>query len=126
MLDAATIGVIFIGDPRVHIEPGVSMFERMAQVIADSGAGLVYSDSEDHPRIDYQLGSIRDNFDFGPVIVVSVHAAREVWKAGPARWAGLYDLRLRLSEKFPILRIPEPLYASSTTDARPTGEKQFD
>jgi hypothetical protein len=126
MLDAATIGVVFIGDPRVHIEPGVGMFERMAQVIVDSGAGLVYSDSEDHPRIDYQLGSIRDNFDFGPVIAVSVRAAREVWKVGQTRWAGLYDLRLRLSEKFPILRIPETLYSSSITDTRPTGEKQFD
>jgi hypothetical protein len=98
----------------------------MAQVIVDSGAGLVYSGSEDHPRIDYQLGSIRDNFDFGPVIAVSVRAAREVWKVGQTRWAGLYDLRLRLSEKFPILRIPETLYSSSITDTRPTGEKQFD
>lgn len=126
ILERATSDVVFIGEPRVHIEPGTRMFERMAQAIGDSGAGLVYSDSKDHPRIDYKLGSIRDNFDLGPVIAVSVRAAREVWEGGNTRWAGLYDLRLRLSEKFPIVRIPEPLYASSIADARPSGEKQFD
>jgi len=126
ILENASGDVVFIGDPRVRIDPGGQMFDRMVQVIADSGAGLVYSDSKDHPRIDYQRGSIRDNFDFGPVIAASLSAARKVWQGGTARWAGLYDLRLRLSEKFPVVRIPEPLYASSIADARPSGEKQFD
>jgi Glycosyl transferase family 2 len=125
ILKNASDDVVFIGDPRVRIEPGGRMFERMAKVIGE-GAGLVYSDSKDHPRIDYQRGSIRDNFDFGPVIAISVSAARKVWEGGTTRWAGLYDLRLRLSEKFPVIRISEPLYASSTADARPSGERQFD
>jgi hypothetical protein len=122
ILDRATEDVVFIADSRVGIEPRPDMFSLMA----DAGAGLVYSDSEGHPRIDYQRGSIRDNFDFGPVIAISVPAARKVWKGGETRWAGLYDLRLRLSEAFPIVRIPEALYSSSILDARPTGEKQFD
>jgi hypothetical protein len=125
LINAADADIVFIGDPRVDIQPGPRMFDRIAQVIRDSGAGWVYSDASDHPRIHYQPGSIRDNFDFGPVIGVSVKAARDAgfgdWKFG-----GLYDLRLRISEKCPILRIPEPLYTASITDARPTGEKQFD
>jgi len=126
VLDRAAGDVVFLGDPQVRIEPDGSMFKRLSQVVGEAGAGLVYSDSKDHPRIDYQSGSIRDNFDFGPVIAISVSAARQVWGGGRTRWAGLYDLRLRLSEKFPIVRIPEALYASSVADVRPSGEKQFD
>jgi GT2 family glycosyltransferase len=119
--------VIFIGDPRVSIEPGDRMFSRMRQVLEDSGAGLVYSDSVASPRIDYQFGSIRDNFDFGPVFAVRTVAAREAWReAGSYRWGGLYELRLRLSEQYPIVHIPEALYAQSVLDARPSGEQQFD
>src|SRR5207249_2476680 len=87
------------------------------------GAGWVYSDSIGHPRIDYQRGSIRDNFDFGAVVAVPVRAVAELTES---RWGGLYDLRLRISEKLPIVRIPEPLYAASVQDSRPSGEKQFD
>lgn len=122
----ATSEVLFLADPRVAIEPGDRMFDRMSQVMRDSGAGLVYSDAVGHPRIDYQLGSIRDNFDFGPVIAVSVAAAREAGLDRSTKFAGLYDLRLRISERRPIARIPEPLYSASVADARPTGEKQFD
>jgi hypothetical protein len=126
ILSSAREEVLFIADPRLQVEPGPRLFERMSQALADSGTGLVYSDSKDHPRIDYQLGSIRDNFDFGPVIGVSTAAARQVWEGGTFRWAGLYDLRLRLSERYAIRRIPESLYAFSTSDTRPSGEKQFD
>jgi len=126
ILETAAADVVFIGDPRVRITPGPRMFDRMRQVIRESAAGLVYSDSAGHPRIDYQLGSIRDGFDLGPVVAVSVEAARQVWKDAGCRWGGLYDLRLRLSEVHPIVRIPEPLYSASGADARPTGEKQFD
>jgi hypothetical protein len=116
--------VILLADPRIQVEPRPGMLERFAEALQN--AGLVYSDSENHPRIDYQLGSIRDNFDFGPVIAIRRQAARQVWQGGATRWAGLYDLRLRLSERFPITRIPEPLYAASIADNRTSGEKQFD
>ncbi len=126
LLDAADSDVLFLGDPRVNVEPGPRMFDRMTDVIRDSGAGWVYADAAGHPRIDYQRGSIRDCFDFGPVVAVSVRAAREseidgAWKSG-----GIYDLRLRISEKYPVVRIPEPMYTASISDARSTGEKQFD
>ena len=101
------------------------MFERMSRVLEESAAGMVYADAVDRPRIDYQIGSIRDNFDFGPVVAISVARARAV-ELGDWRWGGLYDLRLRLSESHPIVRVPEPLYAATVADTRPTGEKQFD
>ena len=80
----------------------------------------------DHPRIDYQRGSIRDSFDFGPVIAVSLEAAREAVGGNSLKWGGLYDLRLRIAEKRAVVRIPEPLYGASLLDERPTGQKQFD
>jgi hypothetical protein len=126
VLDAADSDVIFLGDPRVKIAPGPRMLERMAEVIRETGAGWVYADAVGHPRIDYQRGSIRDGFDFGPVAGVSVEAARLSGIESAWKWGALYDLRLRISEKHAVMRIPEPLYSASTIDPRPTGQKQFD
>jgi Glycosyl transferase family 2 len=126
ILDDADSDVLFLGDPRVKIEPGPRMFERMARVLRETGGGWVYADAAGHPRIDYQLGSIRDGFDFGPVIGVSVQAARQAGIDGTWKWGALYDLRLRISEKHSVARVPEPLYSASASDARPTGQKQFD
>ena len=126
VLDAADSDVLFLGDPRVTIEPGPRMLDRMARVIREAGAGLVYADAVGHPRIDYQRGSIRDGFDFGPLVAISVPTARQSGIDGGWKWGGLYDLRLRISETHPIVRIPEPMYNASTGDARPTGQKQFD
>ena len=126
ILTNASEDVLFLADPRLNVEPDPGLFDRMSRAITDSRAGLVYSDSKDHPRIDYQIGSIRDNFDFGPIIAISTGAARQVWQGGTFRWAGLYDLRLRLSEQHPIVRVPESLYSFSTSDTRSSGEKQFD
>src|SRR4029077_19249553 len=116
VLDAADSDVLFLGDPRVNIDPGPRMFDRMAQVIRDTGAGWVYADAVAHPRIDYQLGSIRDGFDFGPVVGVSVQAARQSGIDSTSKWGAFYDLRLRISEQYPIVRIPEPLYSASAVD----------
>jgi len=126
LLDAADCDVLFLGDSRVNIAPGPRMFDRMARVIRETGGGWVYADAAGHPRIDYQSGSIRDSFDFGPVVGVSVQAARQSGIDSTWKWGGLYDLRLRISEKHAIVRIPEPLYSASMIDARPTDQKQFD
>src|SRR5262249_47000239 len=84
--------IVFVTSPGVHVDPSDRMFDRMRQVMEDSGAGIVYSNAAGHPRIDYQFGSIRDNFDFGPVVAVSVSAARKVGRSGDYRWGGFYDL----------------------------------
>ena len=126
VLAAADRELVLIGDPRAIVEPGPRLFERMMQAVRDADAGWVYADGAAHPRIDYQAGSIRDNFDFGPVVGVSVEAARRAGIGREWRWGALYDLRLRIAEKHPVVRIPEPLYRAAPADARPTGERQFD
>jgi hypothetical protein len=119
---------------------GARTVERFVQLADDTGAAWLYSDfrevdeqgeTSDHPLIDYQLGSIRDNFDFGSVFLLSrplALAALAKHGAIPSdlQWGGLYDLRLKLSLENQILRIPEPLYTRSILDARKSGEKIFD
>ncbi len=80
MVANAPSDVMVIGDSRLQLEPANGMYERMTQIVRDTGAGMAYSDSVGHPRIDYQLGSIRDNFDCGAVLAISVPAAREALK----------------------------------------------
>lgn len=126
LLSAAVGDVLFLVDPRVAVTPGPRMFERLAQALRDTGAGWVYSDSAGHARIDYRAGSLRDGFDFGPVVAVSVPLARAAGVAEGLRFSALYDLRLRLSERAPVVRVPEPLYASGPLETRPSGEAQFD
>ncbi len=125
--------------PEGRVELGARALERFVQVADDTGAGLIYSDFRqrngdevaDHPLIDYQPGSIRDNFDFGSVILLSREevgkARRDHGGVSPEiRWGGLYDLRLKLSIGSAILRIPEPLYTRAAADLRASGEKVFD
>jgi hypothetical protein len=130
MVANAPSDVMVIGDSRLQLEPANGMYERMTQLVRDTGAGMAYSDSVGHPRIEYQPGSIRDNFDCGAVLAISVPAAREAMKAADSapqyQWGGLYDLRLRLSEIRPIIRIPEMLYDSFIEEDRPESEAQFD
>jgi hypothetical protein len=125
--------------PGGQIDLGARALERFAQIADDTGAGLIYSDFRevkgdeviDHPLVDYQLGSLRDNFDFGSVLLLS---RREVQRAIEAcgeisrdlSWGGVYDLRLKLSTASTILRIPEPLYTRTAVDLRASGEKIFD
>lgn len=111
VLETADSDILFIGDPAARADPGPRMFDRMSQVIRETGAAWVFADGAGHPHIDYQPGSIRDTFDFGPVSAISAAAARDAGIQPGLRWGGLYDLRLRLSEKYPIIRIPETLYS---------------
>ena len=120
--------------PDAEIDLTPQALHRFAAVLNDTGAGWVYSDYRerkngkvaDHPAIDYQLGSIRDGFDFGPVIAISRRAAFEALdRYGPlsqTQWAGFYELRLKMSVKQFPLRIPEYLYTMDHPDVRPTGE----
>lgn len=109
---------------------------RMLQIAQSTGACWVYADyykqKEEHrspnPLTEYQIGSLRDDFDFGGMILLNTAA----FKAAVARmnqefkYAGLYDLRLKMSEQGTLLHLPEYLYTESETDSRLSGEKQFD
>ena len=117
------------GAPRLHTRA----LERLLTVIDDSGCALAYGDffeeSSDaalkpHPLIDYQPGSLRDDFDFGSVVAVN---ARLLTPVDPGlRFGGVYAERLALSEAAAIQHLPEPLYVRRVLDARATGQKVFD
>jgi hypothetical protein len=105
----------------VSIEP--EALEKFLEKAVSTKAGLVYSDYYDerngdktpHPLCDYQLGSVRDDFDFGAMLLFSVVAIREaVRKYGVLsrmRFAGLYDVRLKVSIDHPVYHLQEPLYS---------------
>lgn len=92
--------------------------KRLLSVAVSSGAGMVYGDGVGHPTIDYQEGSIRDDFDFGPAMVVSTSLI-EKWEKERQRYefAEFYDLRLFIHRHAPIIRINEPIGTFTTTDA---------
>jgi hypothetical protein len=108
----------------------------MMQVCELTSAGMVYSDYFEkkenkltaHPLIDYQEGSLRDDFNFGSVALYRTQAFRSAVKrmSKEFKYAGLYDLRLKVSQESNIVHIPELLYTEVETDTRKSGEKQFD
>ena len=119
------------------IQLGYRCLERMVSVATDTGAVMVYSDRyerkegkvSNHPVIDYQIGSVRDDFDFGGLVLVSTSALRSFLtsdKVQRFRYAGFYALRLHLSRVGEIFHIKEFLYTEVETDLRLSGEKQFD
>jgi hypothetical protein len=111
--------------------------ERLVETAESTGAGLVYSDFYDesregktmHPLNDYQWGSVRDDFDFGAMMLFSVSAIRDALERhGPVpdvQYAGLYDLRLKLSIDHGIHHLPEPLYSVKATGNLSGGERLF-
>lgn len=110
--------------------------ERLVQVALNTEAPMVYADYLEvkngilstHPVIDYQLGSLRDDFNFGPVKFYRA----EVLKAfryenyEMLKYAGCYALRLRASRMGELVHVPECLFSVIETDSRVSGEKQFD
>ena len=116
---------------------GYHALERMLQVAEKTGAAMVYADhysveagkTVKHPVTAYQLGSIRDDFDFGSVVLLKTaylkeYVAREV--AQDYQFAGWYDLRLFLSREGELFHLNEYLYTEEEDDLRASGEKQFD
>ncbi len=118
------------------LDLGKHAVERMMQICDDTGAGMVYSDywenkngvMSPHPVTDYQEGSLRDDFNFGSVILYDAKAFRDACSRMDQDYsfAGLYDLRLKISQKYPLIHIQEMLYTEVETDTRKSGEKQFD
>lgn len=115
---------------------GLFALERMVQVMDMTHAGMVYADhyklvdgvQKAAPVIDYQIGSLRDDFDFGSVLLFNSDVFKKTIKASKEdyQYAGLYDLRLRISQKNELVHINEYLYTEVENDARKSGEKQFD
>ncbi|HSM49092.1 MAG TPA: glycosyltransferase family A protein [Draconibacterium sp.] len=115
------------------ISIGQFALERMLQVAENTGAAMVYADyfeikngiQTPHPVIDYQLGSLRDDFNFGPVQLFR-NDVLKTFVEKEFNWAGYYSLRLHASRLGELVRIPEFLFTMNETDTRKSGEKQFD
>ncbi len=121
---------------------GQNALRRLVAVARDSGAAMVYSDRYamvgghrvNHPSIDYQLGSVRDDFDFGSLLLIRssklhayISARSSDASAKDYQYAALYDLRLFLSrEGGNLFHLNEYLYTEEELDDRKSGEKQFD
>lgn len=115
---------------------GMFTLDRMLQIIKDSDAGLVYADhyqvigeeKRNNPLIAYQKGSLRDDFNFGSLIL---YKTSELKKAVDKmdkeyKFAGIYDLRLKVSQTANLVHINEYLYTEIENDTRKSGEKIFD
>ena len=118
------------------LEMGMFALERMIHILEDSSAGMVYADhyqiadgkQSNAPVIDYQFGSLRDDFNFGSLLLFNTEKLKEA--AGHMKsdynFAGLYDLRLKLSQHSDLVHINEYLYSEVENDTRKSGEKIFD
>lgn len=124
-----------------YIELGHMALRRMIKVAEDTNAAMVYCDHYNrksdgsivrHPVIDYQEGSLRDDFDFGPVVLINSdflfnNACMEIeHDLEKLKYAGFYAVRLALSRVGKIVHIPEYLYTCDKIDQRSSGERIFD
>ena len=118
------------------LDLGQNALHRMVQACDSSSAGMVYSDYYEqkegvlkpHPVIDYQDGSLRDDFDFGSLLLYRTEALIEAAQRMDQDFelAGLYDLRLKVSQNNKLVHLPELLYTELELDTRKSGEKMFD
>lgn len=118
------------------LELGQFAIERFYRIAEDTQAGLVYSDyyeikdgvRSNHPVIDYQEGSLRDDFNFGSVLFYNAANLKKAVAETTENYqfAGLYNLRLKVSQQAELIHMNEYLYAEVETDTRKSGEKQFD
>ena len=118
-----------------HIRLAPWGLERMLQIACDTHAGWVYSDYWDeengavvaHPLIDYQAGSLRDDFDFGAVVLIENSCLKRAVSRmqTPYQYAGWYDLRLKISQQTTLEHINECLYTVSKPEAVSSDDRQF-
>lgn len=133
--EANTKYLLFLpGSKRIVIESGA--LEKLVAKAESTKAGTVFSDYYEeggqgrvfHPLNDYQVGSVRDDFDFGEIMLFSVPALRDILEKFGAmpgvQFAGLYDLRLKMSIEYPVYHMPEPLY-SVISPGEPSGDTKL-
>lgn len=128
---------VLLGLKPVEITFGQYATQRMLRAAIETDSSLVYADrwsvkngqTEPHPVIDYQLGSVRDDFDFGSIVLIKASLLHEFVASTPDNgfhYAGWYELRLFLSRKGHLFRLNEYLYTEEENDTRTSGVKQFD
>ncbi len=115
------------------IELSKASLKRFVSVANDTSASMVYSnyyqvmngETSVVPTIEYQLGSVRDDFNFGSLVLVRVEDVRAV-SIAEYEFATWYAIRLALSNLGELVHIDEVLYTEMEEDTRKSGEKQFD
>jgi hypothetical protein len=135
--EAATQYLLFI-QASAEIELSEDTLTNFISEAEKSNAGWIYSDyfekqndgSELHQLIDYQLGSIRDDFDFGYCFLAKIDFLKNninslISLRNNFIYAGLYDLRLTISRKLPVLRVPKPLYAVKEESESDSSDKKM-
>jgi len=126
--------LIYIKD--TTLELGQYALERFFHIADGTKAGLVYSDyyqitdgvRSNLPLIDYQEGSLRDDFNFGSVLFYNTASLKKAVEETTVEYyhAGLYNLRLKVSQEAELIHINEYLYSEIEKDTRKSGEKLFD
>lgn len=117
------------------ILPGQFMLERFIQISENTDAGLIYSDYYEsetgslhsHQVIDYQEGSLRDDFDFGEILFIRTDVFKQAVSKMKTdfKYAGLYDLRLKISQSSSLFHVPEYLYTVEKKETVGTEDKHF-
>ncbi len=135
LISQAEFVAIYSKDTPINI--GYKALERATDVAENTGAGMIYSDyyaekdgmQEKVQGIPYQVGSVRNDFDFGSLRVVRtslLKACEEEFKNNQWKFAALYELTLFASRQGGIFHLNECLYTEIETDLRTSGERQFD
>ncbi|MCQ2216633.1 MAG: glycosyltransferase [Bacteroidales bacterium] len=125
-------------DENVDVEIDEELIAKIVGMCPDlENTVMIYTDyklnGEERPLIDYQIGSVRDDFDFGPVVFVNKDIFDEVIEKSfdnirKSRYSWFYDIRLNLSIAGKFCHIAQPMYEAKTkeVDERASGDKQFD
>ncbi len=132
--EAVSEKYILIYTKDLPLEMGMFALDRILSIAEDTKADMLYADHwqlaadgrrKRHPLIDCQKGALRDDFDFGSVLVFRSSSFRRAVRAMEVdyEYGALYDLRLRMKN---IVHINEYLYTEIETDSRKSGERQFD
>lgn len=132
--EAVSEKYILIYTKDLPLEMGMFALDRIISVAEDTKADMLYSDHyqltaggqrRKHPLIACQRGAMRDDFDFGSVLVFRSSSLKRAVRSMDVdyEFGALYDLRLRMKN---IVHINEYLYTEIETDERKSGEKQFD
>ena len=131
--EAVSEKFLLIYTKSLPLEMGMLALDRIISIAEDTNADMLYADHyrlvdgerKKHPLIDCQKGALRDDFDFGSVMVFRASSFRKAVRSMSEdyNWGALYDLRLRMKN---IVHINEYLYTEVEIDNRKSGEKQFD
>ena len=131
--EAVSEKYLLIYQKDMPLDMGMFALDRIIAIAEDTKADMLYADHfrlvegqrKKHPLIDCQKGALRDDFDFGSVLVFRASSFKRAVRSMTEeyQWGALYDLRLRMKK---IVHINEYLYTEIETDNRKSGEKQFD